>query len=100
MQYDTAFRPYLQRRIEQIETADILVGIPCFNNESTIGNVIKQVSQGLAKHYKSARSVILVSDGGSTDDAREIAQTQEIMPWQEKIIFIYRGEGHGSTSHF
>jgi glucosylglycerate synthase len=86
--YDTAFRPYLAKRIEQIESAEIVVGIPCYNNESTIVNVLKQVSRGLAKHYKSARSVILISDGGSTDDTREVAREEEIMPWQEKVVFI------------
>jgi len=91
MTYDTAFRAYLAKRIEQIDQADIVIGIPCYNNDATIGNVIKQVSHGLAKHYKSARSVILTSDGGSTDDTREVARDQEIMPWQEKVIFIYRG---------
>jgi glucosylglycerate synthase len=89
--YDTAFRPYLAKRIEQIESAEIVVGIPCYNNESTIVNVLKQVSRGLAKHYKSARSVILISDGGSTDDTREVVREEEIMPWQEKVVFIYRG---------
>jgi glucosylglycerate synthase len=89
MDYDTAFRPYLTKRIEQIESADIVVGIPCYN--ATIVNVLKQVSRGLTKHYKSARSVILISDGGSTDDTREVAREEEIMPWQEKIVFVYRG---------
>jgi glycosyltransferase involved in cell wall biosynthesis len=96
--YDTAFRLYLTKRIEQIESADIIVGIPCYNNESTIVNVLKQVSRGLAKHYKSARAVILLSDGGSTDDTREIAREEEIMPWQEKVIFIYRGIGGKGTA--
>jgi glycosyltransferase involved in cell wall biosynthesis len=91
MHYDTAFRSYLAKRIEQIEAADIVVGIPCYNNETTIANVLKQVSRGLAKHYKSARSVILISDGGSTDDTREVVRNEEIQPWQEKIVFIYRG---------
>jgi len=91
MEYDTAFRPYLAKRIEQIEAADIVVGIPCYNNEATIVNVLKQVSKGLAKHYKSARSAILISDGGSTDDTREVVRVEEIMPWQEKVVFIYRG---------
>jgi glucosylglycerate synthase len=90
-EYDTAFRPYLAKRIEQIEAADIVVGIPCYNNEATIVHVLKQVSKGLAKHYKSARSAILISDGGSTDDTREMARDEEIMPWQEKVVFIYRG---------
>lgn len=93
MNFDTAFRPYLTKRIEQIESADIVVGIPCYNNEGTIANVIKQVSHGLAKHYKAARSVILISDGGSTDDTREAAREQEIMPWQEKVVYVYRGIG-------
>ncbi|MGH9894924.1 MAG: glycosyltransferase family 2 protein, partial [bacterium] len=98
MEYDTAFRPYLTKRVEQIEKADIVVGIPCYNNESTIANVLKQISHGLAKHYKSARSVILVSDGGSTDDTREIARDEEIMPWQEKVVFVYRGiSGKGTA---
>ncbi|MBM2805040.1 MAG: glycosyl transferase family 2 [Deltaproteobacteria bacterium] len=55
MEYDTAFRPYLAKRIEQIGSADIVVGIPCYNNDATIVNVLTQVSHELAKHYKSAR---------------------------------------------
>jgi len=98
MNYDTAFRPYLAKRIEQIDAADIVVGIPCYNNDATIVHVIKQVSHGLAKHYKSARSVILISDGGSTDDTREVARDEEIMPWQEKVVFIYRGIGGKGTA--
>lgn len=98
MNYDTAFPPYLAKRIEQIQSADIVVGIPCYNNEGTVANVVKQVSRGLAKHYKSARSVILISDGGSTDDTREVARDQEIMPWQEKIVFIYRGVAGKGTA--
>ena len=34
--YDTALRNYTSKRIEEIESADILVGIPCYNNERTI----------------------------------------------------------------
>lgn len=98
MDYDSAFRPYLARRIEQIDSADIVVGIPAYNNDFTIVNVLKQVSAGLARHYKSARSVIMVSDGGSTDDTREMAREEEIMPWQEKVIFIYRGIGGKGTA--
>ena len=98
MTYDTAFRPYLAKRIEQIETADVVVGIPCYNNDTTIANVIKQVTRGLATHYKSARAVILISDGGSTDDTREVVRDQEIMPWQEKVIFIYRGVAGKGTA--
>ena len=93
MNYDTALRMYTAKRIEEIETADILVGIPCFNNEKTITHVIQMVTHGLAKHYKNKRSVIHIADGGSTDDTREVAKEFQIKPWQEKIVSIYRGAG-------
>lgn len=98
MQYDTALRAYTSKRVEEIETADILVGIPCYNNEKTIPHVIQMVTHGLHKHYKDRRSVILVADGGSTDDTREVAKEFEIKPWQEKIISIYRGQGGKGTA--
>lgn len=91
MQYHTALRPYLKTRLEEIERADIIVGIPCFNNDSTITHVMHVASRGLKKYYPDLRSLILVSDGGSTDDSREHAQRTVISPWIEKIVSIYRG---------
>jgi glycosyltransferase involved in cell wall biosynthesis len=98
MNYDTALRVYPTKRIEEIESADILVGIPCYNNEKTIVHVIQMVTHGLAKHFKTRRSVILIADGGSTDDTREVAKEFEIKPWQEKIVSIYRGPAGKGTA--
>jgi glycosyltransferase involved in cell wall biosynthesis len=98
MGYDTGLRGYTAKRIEEIEQADILVGVPCYNNERTIRHVIQMVTHGLNKHYKDLRSVIMVADGGSTDDTRDVAKEFEIKPWQEKIVSIYRGPaGKGSA---
>jgi glycosyltransferase involved in cell wall biosynthesis len=91
MSVKSALRGYTWKRLEEIEQADILVGIPCFNNESTIVHVIQMLTHGLAKHYKDKRCVILIADGGSTDDTREVSRDFEIKPWQEKIVSIYRG---------
>jgi len=99
MSFDTALRGYTAKRIEEIERADVLVGIPCYNNHGTIAHVIQMVSHGLYKHYKDLRSVIMVADGGSTDDTREVAKEFQIKPWQEKIVSIYRGPG-GKGSAF
>lgn len=98
MAYDTALRGYTSKRLEEIETADILVGIPCYNNDKTIAHVIQMVTHGLAKHYKDWRSVIFIADGGSTDDTREAARDFEIKPWQEKIVSIYRGPAGKGTA--
>lgn len=98
MKYDTALRPYLAKRIEEIESADILMGIPCYNNEGTIAHVVQMVTHGLSKYYKDKRSVILIADGGSTDDTREVAKEFQIKPWQEKIVIIYRGPAGKGTA--
>ena len=98
MQYDTALRAYTSKRVEEIQSADILVGIPCYNNETTIAHVIQMVSHGLASHYKDMRSVIFVADGGSTDDTREVAKEFQLKPWQEKLVSIYRGPGGKGTA--
>jgi hypothetical protein len=98
MHYNTAIRSYTSKRIEEIESADILVGIPSYNNEKTIAHVIQMVTHGLAVHYKDRRCVIFVADGGSTDDTREAAKDFQVKPWQEKIVSIYRGPSGKGTA--
>ena len=98
MNYNTALGGYTAKRIEEIGTADILVGIPCYNNETTITHVIQMVTHGLAKHYADKRSVIFIADGGSTDDTREAAKEFQIKPWQEKVVSIYRGQAGKGTA--
>src|SRR4030042_101773 len=98
MHYDTAIRSYTSKRIEEVESADILVGIPSYNNEKTIVHVIQMVTHGLALHYKDRRCVIFIADGGSTDDTREVAKEFQVQPWQEKIVSIYRGPSGKGTA--
>jgi len=96
--YMTALRQYTAKRLEEIDSADILVGIPSYNNEKTIAHVIQMLTKGLDRYYRNSRNVILIADGGSTDDTREAAKDYEIMPWQEKIVSIYRGPGGKGTA--
>lgn len=96
--YITALRSYITKRIEEIQKADILFGIPSYNNEKTISHVIQMITHGLEKYYSDRRCVILVADGGSTDDTREVAKEFQIKPWQEKIVSIYRGPSGKGTA--
>ncbi len=62
------------KEIQHIDSADILVGVPSFNNESTIGHVMKAVRVGLTKYFPERKSVVVNSDCGSTDKTRAIVK--------------------------
>jgi hypothetical protein len=61
------------QRLTDLGTADLLVGIPCFENADTIGGVITAVDAGLRKHFPGLRAVVCASDGGSSDGTVEAA---------------------------
>jgi glucosylglycerate synthase len=58
--------------IHDIGSAEILVGIPSYNNADTVGHVVRAVSVGLAKHFPDRRAVLVNSDGGSSDETPSI----------------------------
>ncbi len=98
MRFSTALRQPTRRRLEKLGEVDIVVGIPCFNNDATIAHVIKTVEEGLQVHYPGNRCVVFIADGGSVDDSREEGDELMASPWIERIISIYRGlPGKGSA---
>ena len=74
---DDLFPTELKAHLEQIGEADIVVGIPSYNNARTIGQVVRAVSVGLAKYFPKRRSVIVNSDGGSKDNTKEVVMQAE-----------------------
>ncbi len=56
----------------EIGEADIVVGIPSYNNERTIGHVVQAVQAGLHKYFPEKKAVLVNSDGGSKDRTREV----------------------------
>src|SRR5437879_11690102 len=66
--------PEVRGQASALGTADIVVGLPSYDNAGTIGAVLDAVRAGLQKHFDGARAVLVCSDGGSTDETRaEIA---------------------------
>jgi len=59
------------RRVGEVGQADIIVGIPSYNNASTIGHVVRAAQAGLAKYFPGLRCTVLNSDGGSNDGTRD-----------------------------
>lgn len=97
--FSTALRDQARRRIEQMGEADIVVGIPSYNAQDTIAHVVATAARGLSRYYPRLRSLIMVSDGGSVDDTREVASEVDTTTFEnEKIVTIYRGlPGKGSA---
>lgn len=79
-------RDDVQRKIAKIDTADILVGIPSFNNASTIGHVVTAVQAGLAKYFPGSKSVLVNSDGGSTDGTMDVVYKSTLSDLQPILI--------------
>lgn len=98
MPFFTALRDYTIERLEKIGRADLLIGIPSYNNDETIAHVMKTASRGAADFFPDMKVLLFVSDGGSTDDTRDRAKDVELEPYTEKLIQIYRGiPGKGSA---
>jgi hypothetical protein len=53
---------------------ELIVGIPSYNNASTIGFVIKAAQAGLANFFPDRKALIVNSDGGSEDGTPEAVE--------------------------
>jgi glycosyltransferase involved in cell wall biosynthesis len=77
--------------LHNIEKADLLVGIPSFNNVLTASFVLSQVTKGLDKYFPHLRSVIFVSDGNSKDDTLNSVKRVNLPSEVKLIPAIYMG---------
>jgi len=90
----------VEARIRDLGSIDLLVGIPSYNCAHTINYVIKQTAKGLKEFFPDKKSLIVVSDGGSMDGTREVANAFKIPPWIEKIVAAYVGVPGKGTAIF
>jgi hypothetical protein len=105
----TVLKEDLTARLDEVGEVDVVVGIPSFNNARTIGHVVRAVAGGLAKYFPDRKSVIVNSDGGSTDGTREAVMGADIdseslllvshrVPTIQRITTPYHGiPGKGSA---
>ncbi|NOY38743.1 MAG: glycosyl transferase family 2 [Nitrospirae bacterium] len=69
-----ALRKDVREKINELGEADIVIGIPSYNNAKTIGHVVKAVQAGLSKYFPDSKSVLVNSDGGSTDGTMDVVR--------------------------
>lgn len=77
--------------LEQVGSADIVVGIPSFNNARTIGHVVRAVQAGFAKYFPGHKAVLVNSDGGSRDGTMDVVRSTRIED-QAAILVHHRIE--------
>ncbi|MEW5745169.1 MAG: glycosyl transferase family 2 [Nitrospirota bacterium] len=74
------------QQLEAIGRAEILIGIPSYDNAHTIAHVVKAVQIGLAKYFPDKKSVIVNSDGGSKDGTMQVVRDTTIDDLQSILL--------------
>jgi glycosyltransferase involved in cell wall biosynthesis len=75
---DKSLPAELAARLKELGSAEIVVGIPSYNNARTIGHVVRAAAAGLAKYFPERKALLVNSDGGSTDGTREAVLGAEV----------------------
>jgi len=99
----------LRQAAQELHQADIVIGIPSYNNARTIAHVARAAQAGLGKYFGQYKSLIINSDGGSKDgtpdavlssrveDAHLLLLASPLLP-VHRLSFPYHGiPGKGSA---
>src|ERR671932_327037 len=96
--FETSLRTEGQRRIAEIGTTDILIGIPTFKNARTVASVTDAAAHGLAQFFPNQRGTVAIVDGGSSDATAGKALSVELPPGVRRVVTSYQGlQGKGSA---
>ena len=70
------------RELINVGEVDILVGVPTYNDASTVGQVVQAIRAGLLRYFPRLRAVIVNADGGSRDASRDLVRAASISDLQ------------------
>lgn len=76
----------VEDKVNGMDEIDIVVGIPSFNNAGTIGHVVRAVQAGIAKYFPDKKTILVNSDGGSTDGTMEVVQSTTIEDFHSILV--------------
>jgi glycosyltransferase involved in cell wall biosynthesis len=85
----------IQGQVKAVGSAEIVIGIPSYNNARTIGHVVRAAHAGLLKYFPDRRALIVNSDGGSKDATREVVEqahldTRELLLVRHPLYPVHR----------
>ena len=85
---DQRLPPALRHAVEQLGSADIMVGIPSYRNATTIGHVVRAAQAGLVQYFPDLRPVLVNSDAGSRDGTGRVVVETEPPEYVERILLV------------
>ena len=98
MAYETALHEEAIGRLDEIRRADILVGVPSYNNAGTIAYVVETAARGMVRYFPNLKPVVVNSDGGSADGTCQAVLQANVPAGVEVIAGRYQGvPGKGSA---
>lgn len=74
MAQDSLLSDDLLRQLVAVGNVDILVGVPTLNHASTITDLVRIIQTSFSTFFWRQRTVLINSDGGSTDDTPAIVR--------------------------
>ncbi len=76
------------RLAAEIGEADIVVGVPFYNEHETIGHVLQTIQKGLIQYYPSKKCVIVAVGSPAGEKALEVARSVAQSAGIEQIAFL------------
>jgi hypothetical protein len=75
VQNESSLSDALLRQLMAVGQVDILVGLPTLDNAPTVAGVVRAIHQCFTRDFPRLRTVMINSDGGSTDGTPEIIRS-------------------------
>jgi glucosylglycerate synthase len=102
VEHESTFSDALLRQLIAVGQVDILVGLPTLNNAATIVDVVRAVHVCFTRDFPRLRTVMINSDGGSTDGTPELiraasftdadmVQTSHSLRTLHRVVAPYHG---------
>ena len=102
MENVTTLSDALLRQLIAVGQVDILVGLPTLNNAATVVDIVRAVHACFRRDFPRLRTVLINSDGGSTDgtpdvirdasiDDTEMVQTSHSLRTLHRVVAPYHG---------
>lgn len=102
MEHQSILSDAFLRHLMAVGQVDILVGLPTLNNAATVVDVVRAVHLSFTRDFPRQRTVMINSDGGSTDGTPEliraasftdadVVQTSHSLRTLHRVVAPYHG---------